>query len=220
MQMFIRGFAIFAVLCSAPTAFGAIIIDSFATTPTITIGGGAVAITGGTRATTVSSGQVTVSDNTPAPVTFHFGSGNPHKRWFQFDYTFTSPVNLSAPGNNVIRFNYLTNNPTNLTNYTVDFTATPSLVTPSILSASLSKTVGATASFATSGFTNQSNLSSISALTIRVTANATGSAANSTFTFQSGITAVPEPATMTLLGLTGIAGVIAHRRRRKAQLSA
>ena len=223
MKVFIRGFAVFAVLCSAPAAFGSIIIDSFAITPAITIGGVPATIAGGTRATTVSVANVTVADNTPSPVTFNFGTGgNPNGRWFQFDYTFDSLVNLSTSGTNVITFNYLTNNLANLTNYTILFTAIPDPVMPSsVLTANLSKTTTlATASFATSGFTNQSNLSSIRSLSIRVTANSTGAANSATFSFQSGISAVPEPATMTLLGLTGIAGVIAHRRRRKAQLAA
>jgi hypothetical protein len=62
-----------------------------------------------------------------------------------------------------------------------------------------------------------SNLNGLTSLTF--TATAAANQVGARFLSISSITAVPEPATMSLLGLTAIGGIFAHRRR-KNQLAA
>ena len=60
-------------------------------------------------------------------------------------------------------------------------------------------------------------LADVDTLTITVANNDTGGVSDiAAFTSTTQITAVPEPTSIALLGLTGIGGVIAVRRRRKS----
>ncbi len=59
----------------------------------------------------------------------------------------------------------------------------------------------------------------VDTLTLRIDNLSTGAVPIVTFNSSTGISAIPEPATMSLLGLTAIGGIFAHRRR-KNQLAA
>lgn len=225
MQMFIRGFAIFAVLCSAPAAFGSLVIDNF---NTFFVAQGA---------STTSAAQVLT--NNPAPSntfqrkvatgasvtalagtsTVNFGNGANRTSAVTYDL---QAINNFSPSD-VLEFTY-TGNSNTANNYRIEI----------IRLATFDGTLNAigTSVFNQPGLPNGPNtvsvpvgvttLASFRYLQVRVSkSTADNNSANQNFTFQNlTMTAVPEPATMTLLGLTGIAGVIAHRRRRKAQLAA
>lgn len=60
-------------------------------------------------------------------------------------------------------------------------------------------------------------LQNVRFLSVRVTRNANSPNPNTVFTFAS-LSAVPEPATVSLFGFSGLAAVIAHRRRRRRLL--
>lgn len=60
-------------------------------------------------------------------------------------------------------------------------------------------------------------LQNVRYLSVRVTRNANSPNPNTVFTFAS-LSAVPEPATVSLVGFSGLAAVIAHRRRRRRML--
>ena len=60
-------------------------------------------------------------------------------------------------------------------------------------------------------------LQSVRYLSVRVTRSANSPNSGTNFTFTS-LSAVPEPATVLLFGFSGLAAVIAHRRRRRRML--
>jgi hypothetical protein len=85
-------------------------------------------------------------------------------------------------------------------------------------SVSFTPVAGVTSSVNGGSFGNGLVLSNVNKLTIGITYSGIADVAFSSGA-NGGIRAVPEPATMSLLGLTAIGGIFAHRRR-KNQLAA
>ena len=224
MQMFIGGFAVFAFFCSTPPAFGSLIIDNFNTFFAAQGGSttsAALVLTNNPAPSNTFQRKVATgpSVNTTA-LTSAITFGNGANREAAVTYDLLAINNFSA--SDVLEFTY-TGNSLEPNNYSVQiirlatFDGTLSAAGTTVFdqlspngTSTVSVPVGVTA------------LASFQYLQIRVRKlRADNNAPEQNFVFQNlTMTAVPEPATMTLLGLTGIAGVIAHRRRRKAQLAA
>ncbi len=225
MQMFIRGFAIFAILCSAPAAFGSLVIDNFVTNF-------ATQSQNGVSAALTLSGNVGSPSNTfqrilgtGAQVSAPGGSSsvtmaNGANKQFAVTYDLQTMYNFFSTDE--LTFSY-TGTSATLNNYKIEVLVLSSF--------NGNVTAPGTTVFSQTGLPNGPNtlsvpvgataLSSFRYLQVRVAKDVSDNPDDQTFQFTNlGITSVPEPATMTLLGLTGIAGVIAHRRRRKAQLAA
>lgn len=214
MQMFTRVIAIVALLYSAPASFGSLVIDNFSTTVTVgsnTKSGGdtsywtarTVSTSGGNKAPTITGATLP---------TFNYAN-KPDGQYVQLAYTF--PV---ITGGLAYGFTYAA----------TAGTGSGASDTFTIRLNGIDTLINVAKNTTVSGTYSQSLPSPLSSLALRVTIT-TGSpgqtSPGTTFRFTSGLrtplaTPVPEPATLTLLGLTGIAGVIVHRRRRNAQLAA
>jgi hypothetical protein len=219
MKTIMRALTLAAVLLTGAATQAEIVVDQFDTGPDVQTTVGSVGVASGNRffnrstaiVTTEKMNQV-IPTPTPVEATLRFGTAAAN-RFGKFDYAFgVNTKDFHSAGNsNLLKFNYNA-----LGTYTVVVTAAD--LDGNTASYSVAGISGA-GTFAVNGtqFGNGAVVSKTNSLTVEVFE--TSDLANRTFQFTSAITAVPEPATMSLLGLTAIGGIFAHRRR-KNQLAA
>ncbi len=219
MKTIMRGLTLAAVLLTGSVTQAEIVVDSFDTGADIQTTIGSVGVASGSRFFNRSTAIVTtdkmnrlIPSLTPVEATLKFGTAA-SGRYGKLDYAFgLATMDFHSAGNsNLLKFNYNA-----LGTYTVVVTAAD--LGGNLASYSVAGISGA-GTFAVNGtqFGNGAVVSNANSLTVEVFE--TSNLLNKTFEFTSAITAVPEPATMSLLGLTAIGGIFAHRRR-KNQLAA
>ena len=213
MKTIMRGLTLAAVLLTGAVTQAELVIDNFST------GIGAQGLTAkasntGTRV--FSRSNNTMSANVAAnQYTIDFGTGSIAGRNGTLAENLAATYDFHSTGNsftNVLKFGFNAVGAGQV--YDLVITASDGVNDASYTVAGLT----GSGNLAVSGFQfgNGAVLSNVVQLNFQVFA--LNNVAGSTFGFTT-ISAVPEPATMSLLGLTAIGGIFAHRRR-KNQLAA
>jgi len=197
-----RGLALAAVLFVPSISKAEFVVDNFDAGTGVagvtrsaftTSGGGTLALLGGGILTNVASGAgswteftLTLAPGVPSPLVSVLG----YDHWLQLRSLVTVgdwAVTITARNAGL-------------------GDATPGVMTAAIADGSTSALVNLV------GLSDVGNLNGLSDLTIRFT-NVTDSAGSRVLSI-SQLAFVPEPATMTLLGLTAVGGLFVHRRRK------
>lgn len=213
MKTIMRGLTLAAVLLTGAVTQAELVIDAFLDTNNAVQNNNTGAATAsGTRTffrgtdSSISTANMNVLGS--AQMVFAAGAAN---RNGTFTYNFTSIQDIhSSISQFVTGFSFSAAG-----NYLVTVTASDSGGNDAVLAKAANNGTGFF-SFTGADFGNGAILSAVKTLAFTVQKTDAGSGS---FTFTSAIKAVPEPATMSLLGLTAIGGIFAHRRR-KNQLAA
>ncbi len=230
MKTIMRGLTLAAVLLTGTVTQAEIVIDNF-------IDAGHVAGNGGATSTgplAIGNGVLrTLSVDTSSATFGVDGVGsstiilNAVGSWAQVAYDLTG----FSGGRNffvdqVLRLGFV--NSFNPTGIQTDFTVTATGATTGLgrqINAAMPTQFSMTGIISGGGPGDNGHLAALANVDIltvrftRTTAGPSGGFAPSIFGSTTGVLAVPEPATMSLLGLTAIGGIFAHRRR-KNQLAA
>ena len=223
-----------ALFCSVSTVRADFLIDGF-TTPFPTQGFGVTSTpqlnVSGTNDRILRTGGLSNQPvSSSGTATINFPAQNSANANMQLVYDLGDPPTILSRDlssvNNVLRLSFNVAGGGSTKSFTYTFANLQSFSTVGVVNSSVTLTAVSapdgnnillvpTSTFVPTG-TPTSNMSNIRYLSINITKTAGGSGA---YTFTE-LTAVPEPATMSLLGVSGLAAVIVHRRRRKAQLAA
>jgi hypothetical protein len=221
MKTIMRGLTLAAVLLTGAVTQAEIVIDSFAGGAAATVLGGvgsdvdrAIA-NGVTRTTTVggSNGSIDIGATPGASSAFLNGDGS----YVELAYNLTgASIGRNFFVDQVLRTGFVVTSGSN--NFTTSLSATSGGATTANASWAgvIPSQFNMLERVSNSGNGHLAAFANVDILTIRFTKIGGG---NVFFDSTTGIRAIPEPATMSLLGLTAIGGIFAHRRR-KNQLAA